>query len=674
MNARTLVRNNVDALLLFGLSLLLFFYTAPPTVFTGDSGDITLAAYLFGYAHPPGYPLYSFLGYIWSHWILPFGDVAWRMNLFSALWGSLSVVLVYAIIYHLTKHKVASVVGALSLAVAHSFWQFSIVAEVFAFHLFLSLLLLWCVLQFDTHKRLRYLYVASFVFSLGIAHHHMIILWVPGLVVLLIKARFWKFLTIRTALLMAVIIGSGLVWYAYLPLSARVSGQYWWGDPNTVGGVIDIFLRKMYGTLHITRGGSPLTFPERFVYVRLFALLTAFNFSTVGTVLAAIGVVSLWLRKRVECIALAVNFLVSGVLFLMFAGIELGGLFHLGSVEKFSLMPLTLFAIFVGYGVYALITLPYLSSIIKRLSSFVPARVLMPVIGAGLLFALPLYQLVHHWPVMNLRDYYEGRYFAVDTLWNIPPHAIMSLVGDTLVFNTRYVQAVEGFHDDVTIMAAPYEASKQQLVHKSQQTLGIDFSELSTDEIVQELLEQHINAFAQYSNSRPPSLPPSRTVVAEGMTFRLYDTEYAPSSDQILQTIRNFMNNSSMLQYVDLSNPVPGYADSVRTDFGNTLAHLGLEAHQQGDPVLAEELFRHSLSFTDKNPNPFAQLSLSKILRQKGQCDDAKDLLTKIHSTEIDVVFVWIEWVSLHRECFQDEQAAQEYEDRINAILSREIE
>ncbi|NIO71864.1 MAG: DUF2723 domain-containing protein, partial [Anaerolineae bacterium] len=47
-----------------------------------------------GIAHPTGYPLYTMLGWLWSH-VLPLGDVAYRMNLFSALWAAVAVTLLY---------------------------------------------------------------------------------------------------------------------------------------------------------------------------------------------------------------------------------------------------------------------------------------------------------------------------------------------------------------------------------------------------------------------------------------------------------------------------------------------------------------------------------------------------------------------------------------------------
>ena len=52
-----------------------------------------MAAWLGGFAHPTGYPLYLMLGWLWTH-LVPIRDPAFRMNLFSALWGGVAVGLV----------------------------------------------------------------------------------------------------------------------------------------------------------------------------------------------------------------------------------------------------------------------------------------------------------------------------------------------------------------------------------------------------------------------------------------------------------------------------------------------------------------------------------------------------------------------------------------------------
>ena len=50
-----------------------------------DSGEMASAAWTLGVAHQPGYPLYIISAKLFS--LLPLGNPAWRLNLFSAAAG-----------------------------------------------------------------------------------------------------------------------------------------------------------------------------------------------------------------------------------------------------------------------------------------------------------------------------------------------------------------------------------------------------------------------------------------------------------------------------------------------------------------------------------------------------------------------------------------------------------
>ena len=67
-------------------SLLLFAATVCPTVPFGDGGELIAAAHRLGVAHPPGYPLYTFLG--WLALKIPLGEPALRVNLLSVTQGT----------------------------------------------------------------------------------------------------------------------------------------------------------------------------------------------------------------------------------------------------------------------------------------------------------------------------------------------------------------------------------------------------------------------------------------------------------------------------------------------------------------------------------------------------------------------------------------------------------
>ncbi|MEP6776023.1 MAG: DUF2723 domain-containing protein, partial [Chloroflexota bacterium] len=77
--------------------LFVYLTTVSPGVNFIDSGELITAVHEPGIAHPPGYPLYVLMGYVASH--LLWGDVAWRVNVFSAFWGAMAVGAFFFLIY-----------------------------------------------------------------------------------------------------------------------------------------------------------------------------------------------------------------------------------------------------------------------------------------------------------------------------------------------------------------------------------------------------------------------------------------------------------------------------------------------------------------------------------------------------------------------------------------------
>ena len=97
----------IAALGIFGSTLIVYILTLSRSVYFGDSGELIAAAYTLGIAHPPGYPLYTMLAHLFTY--LPFGTLAFRVNLFSAVTSSLTVVVIYFICLKLTSNRLASI-------------------------------------------------------------------------------------------------------------------------------------------------------------------------------------------------------------------------------------------------------------------------------------------------------------------------------------------------------------------------------------------------------------------------------------------------------------------------------------------------------------------------------------------------------------------------------------
>ena len=76
-----------EEIFLFSLIFTIYLSALCPTVYMGDSGLFAVASYSLGTAHPPGYPLFILMGKMLS--FLPFGSIAYKVNLASALFGAL---------------------------------------------------------------------------------------------------------------------------------------------------------------------------------------------------------------------------------------------------------------------------------------------------------------------------------------------------------------------------------------------------------------------------------------------------------------------------------------------------------------------------------------------------------------------------------------------------------
>lgn len=170
----------------FLAALALYLTTMAPSVATllDDSLEFQLVTYLPGIAHPTGYPLYTLLGWLFTR--LPLGDVAYRVNLLSAVCAALSVSLVYraGLVYSGNgwRGRLAALTGAAALAVSPVFWSQATIAEVYTLHAVLVASLLWLLAPGgqQTHIGVRRLTVVALIFGLGLAHHRSIVLWVPG--------------------------------------------------------------------------------------------------------------------------------------------------------------------------------------------------------------------------------------------------------------------------------------------------------------------------------------------------------------------------------------------------------------------------------------------------------------------------------------------------------------
>jgi hypothetical protein len=172
------------ALACFLASLALYIRTLTPGLLPGDSGEFQTLAYLLGHTHPTGYPVYLVLAKLAT--FLPLSDVAYRVNLFSAIMGALAVAAVYLSSRLLVKYRVLAVVGAAALAVSPTFWSQAVIAEIYtAGAAFLALILL-ALLWWDQEDNPRALFLAGLLGGLSLGVHMSVALLAPAVLLYLL--------------------------------------------------------------------------------------------------------------------------------------------------------------------------------------------------------------------------------------------------------------------------------------------------------------------------------------------------------------------------------------------------------------------------------------------------------------------------------------------------------
>lgn len=162
----------------------LYAATAVPGPFDGDYGEFQYMPRLLGLPHPTGYPIYLLLGWFWS-W-LPLGTMAFRLNLFSAFWATLTLLLLFAIGRQQKLQPLAALAGGLALAFVPAFWRYAGLAAVYTLHtaLMAAALLLWlywsAALRQKTSETSKRLWMAAFFTGLALTNHPTAAFLVPA--------------------------------------------------------------------------------------------------------------------------------------------------------------------------------------------------------------------------------------------------------------------------------------------------------------------------------------------------------------------------------------------------------------------------------------------------------------------------------------------------------------
>lgn len=233
---RRLSQGRTPDLLLAGLggaiALALYVRTLPPGVLRSDYAEFQYVGPALAIAHPPGYPLFTLLGWLVSR-LLPLGEPAFEITFFDALLAAGAAVAVYGLAWEAVwglpalAARIGALFAALAFALGALVWGQATTAGQRPLAFLLAAATCWVALRWLRTRRTGDLRLAAFIFGLGLAHHHLTqALLVPGL--FLAGPFAWLGLLRRPRLLAGVLTLALLpsVTYLYLPLRSMTNPPF----------------------------------------------------------------------------------------------------------------------------------------------------------------------------------------------------------------------------------------------------------------------------------------------------------------------------------------------------------------------------------------------------------------------------------------------------------------
>jgi hypothetical protein len=566
----------------FGISML----TLAPSVTFFDSGEFLTATASLGSAHSPGYPL--FLMYAKPFTWLPFGNIAFRVNMATAFSASLACLGVYILTLFLLKDeplvdnpvfsdfavKTAGFAAACSFSFTPRLWLQSNHDKPYPLLAFLTAIIFYLLLKWRDHYKAgdeqpAYVYVCTFLAGLAMGLHQTVVLLLPAWILLIVLADWRMFTRVKELVLSTAFAMFGFSVHLYLPLRATQNPLLNWGDSKTSTQFLWHFLRKGYPEdLHIRD------------YSLLWAQLKAFNvpreFTWVGAGLVVFALFCLWRRQRDVVIAYLAG--VAGFLLVIVGHFNATRDFIFLTEEFFTPLYL-LSAVLIGVGLFHVLGYAVSNA---RLPERYDLKVYILVLV--LMLSLPVSLCAVNYYENDQHNNYIAFDYATNSLRSLPQNAVMFTWGDSGAFPLWYLQGIERMREDLDLPHTPHIVFDWYLdsmprIFKDSNLRKFDIQnsapEVSLRIAVNDLIDQrpvYVDFSTRYSVSFSDYVP-----VQKGIVYRLMRVS-EPRNAPDISVWQNY-NNRGILEKIsfldlDTGKAILIYANSY-LEAGEFLFDIG---------------------------------------------------------------------------------------------------
>ncbi|VVB55415.1 Beta-barrel assembly-enhancing protease [uncultured archaeon] len=457
------------------------------------------------------------------------GDVAYRINLMSAIFAALTAATVYLLAQQITKAPIPSATAGLAYAFTPINWSQPTTAEVYTLHGHIVALVGYLLFRWQKEKNPTLLYATTLTFGLGLAHHVSMAILTPAFLYVVWKSEP-RIIKEKARLLRLVLVASiGPLMYFLLPIRAALGAKYVWDRPDTVEGFIATITLKTHRSQHF------INFTATESVFRVFGLLKLYvlQFSFAG-LLAVFG----FMRWRKYRLFFEYTLLLTACE--TFYATYLNAVSF--STTAFGIPALTALAVWIAIG------LDEARTGLRKRTGETAAKacaILLAILTVTLLLASGFNE-------NDRSGTYLPRDYETAILNQLPPNATLFTQGDSHVFMMYYLNGIEKIRPDVHVV---------DRIGLMTDFYGSDFPRLPLNDRVNRFLEREEaeakSGHPVYYTAKAGDIPPAYKLVQEGLVYRLIQKgqNYTPTDPWSTYKIRglgeNIENSEDMVREME---------------------------------------------------------------------------------------------------------------------------
>jgi hypothetical protein len=319
----------------FILPLIIYLLTLERKLVGGDTSWYALYLPKMEVMVPTGYPTFSIIGKLFT--LLPIADTAYRLNLVSAVFGSLTILFLFLTINKLTKNAPVSFAGAMIFAFLYSYWTVANRLEFDTLNSFMLALILYSAFLYTEDNKRKYLYFFFASLGFSLTNHPIAFFIMPAFVLYIILLNPGVFKNIKAILLSILFFLLPLSLYLWLPVRS-LQGY----GPVTTPRAFFYYItgRNITGKVH---GGSfsGKNLETFLKVVKDFFLAIYNNFGILLLVIAIAGLVYLFVKNRKFTVCSLLAIILNVIIICLYLGY---------SPENYALNAMMFTCIYISFG------------------------------------------------------------------------------------------------------------------------------------------------------------------------------------------------------------------------------------------------------------------------------------------------------------------------------------